>query len=174
MTATPPNLGKAAHAIAHCHGHLHGAEGGVGAGHRVVEEDHHAIAGKLFERATTFEDQRPKCLVVFAQDGHHVFGLGGFGEGREAADIAEDDRDLAPVAAEEVLLRRQNHVRNLRGNEAPQCAEALDFRHLLRNAPFELEVPGAKFFRLPGDGREERLLHVAQSLLLDAGADTGL
>ena len=53
----------------------------------------HAVAGETLERALVAEDDLATALVVVAQNRHHVLGLGGFGEGREAAQVAEHDDD---------------------------------------------------------------------------------
>ena len=45
------------------------------------------------------EDQRAHRGVVFAEHPHHLLGLGRLGEGGEAAQVEEDDGDLAPVAS---------------------------------------------------------------------------
>ena len=46
----------------------------------------------------------PKRAVVFAQEIEHLLGLGGFGEGGVAAQIAEHDDDFAAMAFEDFLV----------------------------------------------------------------------
>ena len=51
-------------------------------------------------------DQRAERRVILPQNGHHLFGLGGLRECREAAQIAEDDRNFAAVAFQRLQSRR--------------------------------------------------------------------
>jgi hypothetical protein len=46
---------------------MHGLERRVLHGHRIVENDHHAIASVAFERAAVFDDDLPDRRVVVAQ-----------------------------------------------------------------------------------------------------------
>jgi len=71
--------------------------------HRIVEEHQHPVAGELRDRAVVFEDHRPGCMVKLSKDIHHFFGLCQFGEGREAAQVAEEHGDFAPMARQHSL-----------------------------------------------------------------------
>ena len=100
----------------------------VGAGQRIVEEHHHAVAGEALERALVVADQRAERVVIFAQQLHDVLGLGGLGEGGEAAQVAEQRHDLAAMAVEHALVaRRDDQPRRAaaRGSAAAgRCARA--------------------------------------------------
>ena len=85
--------------VAHRDRHADGALGGVGHRDRIVEEDHHAVAGEALERALVGEDEPAHLRVVLAEHAHHLLGLGGLGEGGEAAQVDEDHGDLAAVAS---------------------------------------------------------------------------
>jgi hypothetical protein len=71
----------------------------------------------------------------------YVFRVGPLGEPGEAAQVAEERRNLSAVAFE-LLLRtgRNNQISHLRRQEAPQPAHAFDFANLAGDALFELLV----------------------------------
>ena len=73
---------------------------------RVVEEDHHAVAGEVLERAAVLGDRVAHHAVVLAEEAEELLGLGLLGERGEAAEVAEGDRDLAPMAREQGLPLR--------------------------------------------------------------------
>ena len=52
--------------------------------------------------------------MVVAQQLHHLAGIGRLGEGREAAQIAEDHRDLATVRGQHRLVAGREHLGDLR------------------------------------------------------------
>ena len=109
--------------------------GPVRARQRVVEEHHHAVAGEPLEGALEAVDELAERRVVGAEHAHHVLRLGRLGERREAAQVAEDDRDLAAVALQERLVAGADHeVDELGRQEAPQPAEPLQLVDLLRHA----------------------------------------
>ena len=62
-------------------------------------------------------DQPAHRRVVLAQHGHHLLGLGGLGERGEAAQVEEDDGDLAPVALAADRRRRRP------GSASASCGE---------------------------------------------------
>ena len=59
---------------------------------------------------------------------HHLLGLGGLGEGGEAAQVAEDDRDLAPMASRSgsSAPAGDDQLGELRREEALEAAEPLE------------------------------------------------
>ena len=125
--------------------------------HRVVEEDHHAVAGEVLERAAVLDDQRAHRRVVLAQDAEHLLGLGRVAERGEAAQVAEDGRRIAPVAGEELLaLGARDQRRDLRREEAAE---------LLLLALDRLEQLGLRGGVLD--------LEVVQPLVGERGADAG-
>ena len=82
---------------------------GVVAGQRVVEEHHEPVAGEALEGALEPVDQLAERRVVLREHAHHLFGLARLGERGEAAQVAEHDHDLAPMAVEEGLVARVDH-----------------------------------------------------------------
>ena len=68
--------------------------------HRVVEEDHHPVAGEVLERPAVLDDQLAHRRVVLAQHAEHLLRLGGLAEGREAAQVAEHRRRDPAVAGQ--------------------------------------------------------------------------
>ena len=81
------------------------------------------------------------AVVVFAQHRHHLLGLGGLGEGGEAAQVAEHDGDVLAVAVEQLLAaRRQHQLGDLRRQEALQPGHALDLAELIGDALLEVAV----------------------------------
>ena len=75
----------------------------VGDLHRVIEEHHHAVAGKALERALMLEDQRAHDAMIIGEYRHDLLGLRMVGEGREPAHVEERHHYFAPVSPEQVL-----------------------------------------------------------------------
>jgi hypothetical protein len=57
----------------------------------------------VLQRPFKAEDQGPQSGVIFSQDAHHLFGLGGLRKSRKSPQVAENDGDLSPVALQEFL-----------------------------------------------------------------------
>ena len=88
--------------------------------------------------------------VVLAQHAHDLLGLGGLGEGGEAAQVEEDHGDLAPVGLERIVgAAGHDQLGELRREEALQPAEPLELGDLLRDALLERPVPLQPEERLP-------------------------
>ncbi len=131
---------------------------GVGDRHRVVEEDHDAVAGEALERAFVFEDQPAHRRVVFAQHAHHFLGLGGFGEGGEAAQVEEHHRDLAPVALQRIVgAAGDDRVGQLRREEALQPPHLASCSTPSATRCSSVAVPLRQFVALPVHLVVERL-----------------
>ena len=92
------------------------------------------------------DDLLAETGVILAKNRHHLFGLGGLGEGRKAAQIAENDGHLATVALQKrvAISRRNDEVGDLLGQKPPEPAHSLDLRHLLRHGLLERAVPIGK------------------------------
>ena len=103
--ATPP-LRQLADADPHRDRHPHRAQRRVVAWDRVVEEHHETVAGEALERPLEAVHQIAQRGVVLPSTCHHVLGLDRLRERREAAQVAEHDRDLAPVALQERVVAR--------------------------------------------------------------------
>ena len=70
------------------------------------------------------EDEPADGRVVFAQHGHHFLGIGGLGEGRETAQVEEDDGDLAAMALQRIGgAAGDDQLGELRREEALQAAD---------------------------------------------------
>jgi hypothetical protein len=79
--------------------------------------------------------------MVLAQQVEHLFRLGGFGEGGEAAQVAEHDDDVAAVAFEDVLLAaRDDHLGQLRRQKPLEAPHALQFAELSGDARRQFAV----------------------------------
>ncbi len=103
--------------------------------------------------------------VILAQHAHHFFRLRHFGEGREAAQIAEHHRHLAAVALQQRLVVLGNDdFRDLRRQEALEPRHALELRHLLRDAALQRRVPIGELARLRFELDGLRLHRVMQCL----------
>ena len=79
--------------------------------------------------------------VVFAEHRHHVFRIGGLGERGEAAQVEEDDRDLAPVALQRIVgAAGDDQLGELRREEALQPAHLLELANAVGDALLERAV----------------------------------
>src|SRR2546426_8347712 len=87
VAALPPPHEELVHPLTHRDRHPDRARGRVRHGHRIVEEDHHAVPGEPLERALVLEDQSAHLRVVLAQYPHDLLGLGSLGERGEAAKV---------------------------------------------------------------------------------------
>ena len=70
---------------------------------RIVEEDHHAVAGKALQRAFVLHDEPAHLGVVLAQHGHHFLGLHRRGKRGETAQAQEADGDFAAAGLQRIL-----------------------------------------------------------------------
>ena len=75
-------------------------------GNRVVEEDHHPVAGEVLERPAVVGDGLAHHAVVLAQQRHQLLRIRPLGKGREAAQVAERDGDLAPMSRQQLFAIR--------------------------------------------------------------------
>ena len=124
----------------------------IRARYRIVEQNQYAVANEAFQRAFKLMDQRAERRVVFPQNGHHLFGLGGLRKCREVAQIAEDDRNFAAMAFQRLQSRRrQDEIGDLRRKKSLEAASALDLDNLLGDSPLERVVQFHKFNRLLHD-----------------------
>ena len=132
---------KAPIAVAHFKRHQHRLKGGVIDWNWVVEDHHHSVTSIAFKRAAILDDDLADGRMVVAQQRHHVFCVGAFGEAGETAQVTEERGNLSPMAFELLLgSRSDDQIGYLRRKETPQSAHALDFAHLIGDALFELLV----------------------------------
>ena len=69
----------------------------------------------------------PKSAVILTQNAHDFFGLSRFCERGKAAQVAEDHRDVAAMAVEQLLFSViENEFCNLRRKKALEPARPLD------------------------------------------------
>ena len=79
----------------------------IGDRRRVVEEDHEPVPGEVLHRAAVGERRSADLGVVLAKDAEQLLRLGRLGERGEAAHVAEQGADLAPVAGQQRLALRR-------------------------------------------------------------------
>ena len=83
--------------------------------------------------------------MIIVQQLHDLFRLSTFGEGREAAQIAEEDGDVAAVAFQDALISGRDDQFGERWREKPlEPGHPLNFRQLRRDPLFEGLVPSSK------------------------------
>src|SRR5262249_35383141 len=156
-----PSSNQLASLLAHRHRHLDRALRRVGTRHRIVEEDHDAVAGELIECPLKLADEWPQCAVIFTQEVENLLGLGGFREGGVAAQVTEDGNDVTAVAFEDALLAlRDDHLCQLWRKEALQSADAAELLDLLGDPRFQAPVQfGDLIGPLPQFAKQARILH---------------
>ena len=150
MTSLAPPRAQVGNPLLHLQRHLDGAKRGIRTGERVIEKDHQRVAGEALQRPLEFEDQLAQLRVELAQNTHHLLGLRRLRECGEASQVAEHDRDLAPMALEHALVvARDDDVGELRRQESQEPAEALQLVDLSLHPALEGAV---QLRELPGLG----------------------
>ena len=87
--------------------------------------------------------------MIAAQQRHHFFGLGGVGEGREAAQIEKHDGDLATVRAQWIVfVARDDQFGQMRREKPLELRQALQLAQLLLHALFETGVERGELLTL--------------------------
>ena len=152
MPAPAPGLGQSADPGPHRDAHPQRPQRAVLAAHRIVEEHHQAVAREPFQRALEPEDQVAERVVVLLQHAHHLLRLARLRERGEAAQVAEDHDDLAPVAGQERLVAGvHDQLGQLRAEEPAQPAHPLQLRHLALDPRLQFLVPRGQLGSLPLD-----------------------
>src|SRR5262249_38971107 len=140
--ARAPARSQVADDGAHGDGHANRALGRVRDLDRVVEEDHHAVAGEALERALVREDQTPHLGVVLTQHTHDLFGLGRLREGGEAVQVEEHHGHLTPMSLQGIVgAAGHNELGELRREEALETTQALELGYLVGDTALERLVP---------------------------------
>ena len=99
------------------------------------------LAAELLQRAAVGLDEAAHLLVVAAQHAHHLLGLGGVREGGEAAQVEDDDGDLAPVRGERIVhVAGDDALGQMRREEALELGQALQLPELLLHALLQAGV----------------------------------
>ena len=115
VSASHPRASKRGDHLAHLYRKPNGADSGIGARYRVVEDYDQTISGKAVDHPLVAIDQWSERAMIFVQNRHYVFRLGRFGQPRKATQITEQDNNVAPVAFEDRLATRgDERLRNLR------------------------------------------------------------
>src|SRR5215472_12961185 len=99
-----PSSNQLARRLAHRDRHLDGALRRVRTRHGIVEKHHDPVARELVECPLELANKRSQRAVVLAQKIENLFWFGGLSEGGVAAQIAENDDDLATMAFEDVFV----------------------------------------------------------------------
>ena len=134
-----PRFSQGPDCVTHFKRHEHRLKRRVLHWYWVIEDHHHAVTSVSFERAVVLDDDFADGRMVVAQQGHHVFRIGAFSEPGEPAQVTEERRYLSTMAFELLLApRSDDQISNLRRQEAPQPAHALDFVYLVGDTLFEL------------------------------------
>src|SRR6266566_2413653 len=166
--ALAPTRGEIADQVTHGNGHAHGTLGRVRDLDRVVEKDHHPVAGEALERALVVQYQPPHLPVILAQDAHDLLRLGGLGEGGEPAQVDEHDGDLAPMGLEGVGgAAGHDQLGEVRREEALETPEPLELGDLLRDTPLQGLIELGELTPISS-------LLIVESLFLETSADPGL
>src|SRR5205823_1167303 len=111
----PPHPRQLANPLLRGQGQAYGLELVFLDGDRVVEEDHDAVARKVLERAAVGGNQLAERLVVRTQHLEQLLRRSRLREGREAAKIAEQARDVRTVTGQQLLtVLRGDELRDLR------------------------------------------------------------
>lgn len=91
-------------------------------------------------------DNPAESGVVFGEHRHHLLGLGDFGEGGEAAQVAEHHRHLAAMARQRIpgRIRGNDQIGDLLGQEAAEPADPLDLGDLGGDLLLQRPVQGGE------------------------------
>ena len=84
MPQATPGFRQRSDCLTYFKGHEHSLKRRVLYWHRIVENHHHAVTSVAFERAVVLDDDFADSRMIVAQQSHHVFRVGAFGEPGEA------------------------------------------------------------------------------------------
>ena len=121
----------------------HRALGMIGLRHRRPEVRHDPVADELVERAAEREDLLDHAGVALVQQRDHVLARQRLAEGGEVADVAEEDRHLAPLAGAarpDVLETRRDLRREVAAEALAPPLLVRDARHQVDHAPAEVHA----------------------------------
>ena len=147
VATLPPDRRQLAHLFPERAPEPYCPQRGVGHLDRVVEEELDAVALDEPDRRVEPLDEPADRVVELAQHAHQLLGLDGVDEARPPAQIGEEHRDLAAVAAQDGLVTGgDDRVRELRReepSESLQSLELLELRaHPLLERPVQIEQLG--------------------------------
>ena len=126
-----PFLGKLPAGGGGLQGRAAGVDDMVGIGLRRVPEGHDAVADVLVDRAVVGQDRRSQRIEIARQPAGQQLRLHGLADPREAFDVGEHHRDLAPPAADARGLGRAHDLvhevlRHVAAEHLQPLAHALD------------------------------------------------
>ena len=127
----------------------------IGLRDRCAEEGHHRVAREHRDRASLTEDGRHDGGEVHVQHVHHLGGRPALGEGREAAEVGVEHRDLAIDPTQ----RRQRRLRHERGGDVGRQVRA--------EQPVQLPVEAAVVVQRVGGLCQQPPLPVGELEALD-------
>src|SRR5690606_14622603 len=119
---------------------------------RGAEQRHDAVTDELVQRAVPLEDRLRTDVQIFVQHADVFLRLQPLRHRREAADVDEDDADVAALSADLDLLARSEHLvdNRLRNESAEYIRDASPF------LPFaEIVADDGPYER--GEQRQERI-----------------
>ena len=141
VAAPAPDRHQLREALLHLHGHARRAGGGILDRDRVVEDYQHGARAELLQGPAVRHDEAAHLAVVEAQQAHHLLGLGGVRERGEAAQVEDDDGDLAPAGGERIVhVARDDALGQMRREEALELGQALQLVELLLHALFQAGI----------------------------------
>src|SRR5262249_4030256 len=95
--------GKFVRAIPHRECHAHGSRASVIDRDRIVEEDHHSVAGKVLQSSLMRNNHFAHGGVILVKNVHDLFGLGGFRESGETAQVKVNHGEVAAVSFQRIV-----------------------------------------------------------------------
>ena len=157
-----------------CHGLLDvdrcgdGAQRVVGLRDGRAEVGHHRVADELVDGAAALEDAVRHQLEDLVEEGHHLVRLEPLREVREAADVGEQDGDLALDPAAPLLLRALEQL--VQHIVVHVAAEGVLDALLLLERIAHLVEGSRQLAHLVAGGRRDAHREIAGRQLLDAVA----
>jgi hypothetical protein len=103
IAAAPPARHEVPHGRLQRQRHVDRCARGIVGGQRVVEVGHDAVAGELAHCRLELVDGCAERPVVGVENGDRLFRFYGGNERGEAAQVAEEDGDLAAVRTEQLV-----------------------------------------------------------------------
>src|SRR5262245_321043 len=136
---------------------------------RIVEEELDAVALDEADRRVEPADEAADRAVELSEDAHQLLGLDGVDEVRPAAQVGEEHRDLAAVAAKNRLVAGgDDRIGELRREEPPQALEPPELLELRLHALLEGAV---EIDELRGLGLDRVVVPLDPEQRLDAGQE---
>ena len=110
--ALHPLLAQARDLLLHAHGGHQRISGTAFGGDGCAEQSHHAIADEFVERPMRLENRRRHHAEKVIQQIHYFARVHLLGQGREAADVGEQDRHGCNTPPSSTRYRPSNEIRS--------------------------------------------------------------